>query len=238
MGGSFIMTIFPSQKTPLALGASSWITAKIGVTAPSNLVSRVENLANPNNPYTQGTTANQPTLTTLRGLPVIAFQGSPQKSLLSLSSPSNGSRTFTCYTASMMSANVITNDVFIASAGLLLKRYETIPQGGVCSFINAGGGYEPRLTIAAQSNSIPNISVTSYNDSTGNHSLAVNNGTPITQTRSPSSANLTAMSISNPSTNSSILYIHEQIWFPRLLTAAEDLEIERWLSNQWGIQIS
>ncbi len=232
------MTIFPIQKTPLALGASTWITAKSGVTAPSNLVSRVENLANPNNPYTQGTSANQPTLTTLRGLPVIAFQGSPSKSIATASSPTNGSRTFTCYTVSMISANNLVADVFICNASLYLKRYEFLTPGALTSFINVGGGFEPRLTIAAQSNSIPNISVTSYNDSGGAHSFSVNNGTPVTNTRTPSGANLNANTISNPSTNSQILYIHEQIWFPRILTAAEDLEIERWLSNEWGIPIS
>lgn len=232
------MTAFPIQKTPLKLGASSWFTAKSGVTAPSSLVSRWENLANSRNPYTQATSSNQPTLTTLRDLPVLTFQGNPSKSIATTSSPTNGSRTFTCYTVSMISDNNLTVNVVLCNASLYLKRYEFLTLGAIRSFINADTGYEPSLTYSAQSNSIPNISVTSYNNSGGAHSLNVNNGTPVTNTRTPSLTNLNATTISNPSTNSQTLYIHEQIWFPRLLTSAEDLEIERWLSNEWGIPIS
>lgn len=232
------MTVYPIQKTPMKLGATAWYTAKRGVTSSGGLVSRWDNQIKYSNPYTQGTSSNQPTITTLRDLPVLVFQGTPQKSIATTSSPTNSSRTFSCFTASMISANNLTSDIVIAQTSLFLHRYEYLAPGAITSFINVGGGYEPRLSYSEQSNSIPNIAVASYNDSGGSHSLNVNNGVATTNTRTPSGASLGAASISNPTTNSQSLYMHEQIWFDRVLTAAETLEVVRWLSNEWGIAIS
>lgn len=230
------MTIFPIQKTPLKLGATSWFTAKRGVISSSNLVSRWENLANSQNPYTQGTTSSQPTLTTLRSLPVLSFTGSPGKVMTTSLSPTNGSRTLSCYTVSMVD-RVDAGTVNVAFASLFLTRYEPTT-GSMTSFINVGGGYEPRLSFAAPSNSVPNIRASFYNNTNGSHSFEFNGGTPLNNTRTPSGSGLGTCQINNdPGVPAAIFYMHEQVWFDRVLTASEDLEMNRWLANEWGIPI-
>lgn len=222
---------------PLALGAKSWWSAKNGVTQSGGLVSSWANGANGANPYTQATMGNQPTYTTLGGLPVLALQGSPGKSMLSASSPSNGSRTFSCYTVSMITGNSLTADIFLANASLFLQRYEYLTPGALTSFINVGGGYEPRLSISAQSNTVPNVLATSYDNVTGAHTFKVNRVAPISNTRTPSGANLNATSFSNASTNTQTLYIHEQVWFDKILTAEEEFYLMNWFATEWRLPL-
>jgi len=228
--------IHPRTKLPQSLGASSWFTAKKGVVESGGLVSIWDNQVNSGNPYTQATSNQQPALTTLRGLPVLAFQGSPIKSIATSSSPTNASRTFTVYTVSMMSSNTIGTAVNLINASLHLSRYET--NGQSTSFIYVGTNFEPRLTASGlPSNSIPNIRRSSYDNGTGAHTLKINNGAEESNTRTPSGAFLTAASISNAATNTPTLYVHEQIWFPRVVSASEDEQIRNYLSFEWGIDL-
>lgn len=230
---------FPITNTPLIIpGVRAWYDAS---TTSAGAVSSWTDKSGNGNHATQGTGAKQPVSTAnqLAGKNALIFTGASSQTLIlpsRLYTIPNSANTIFCVSKRNTETGAAARIVAIDQSTNFKFVFGYSSVSGAAVFTNSNGGTTADVTGLTNTNY--QILAGSYNGTTGQY-MQANNGTPTTNASGVAVATCDNAYIGSAGDASRYLTggIAEIIIYNRALSAAEIIQINRYLANKWAMPI-